>query len=434
MEETTVKDKVQVHKRPTSNPASSNGSLIDWDKNVLEYVYSCMHPEPYRLLNQPLHDNQFLKSHRRIVSATSPHAFHGPAKPSRLLPRPHGHMRNASDPGMRLFFPPTPLFFPAAPENRNISNVEVPVSSLESIHNGEAVMDLDGGCRDTVDNVGSKSNCLIPCLQPCANSVVLLICLCAMAFVQAMVSSGYLSSIITTLERRFDLTSRQVGYMYSCYEVTSVLSTIGFSFLDGQRQNRPRIIGLLGLALGLGFGLFALPHWLSGPYSPSGTGLQSSAPKPEALCSSMSFNTSHPPPPFIDRSQCNFSEVTVLRIGEEVLSTDYTIALPLFCCAMALAGLGSSSLFVLAPTYFWDNLSSGQYPIYSGEFQMHLSFPWGCNQTASVSGLLAQNPLWLQLQVSCTVLLVLDRPSGSSREPPSCRSTWTRRTSSRLPR
>ncbi len=127
------------------------------------------------------------------------------------------------------------------------------------------------------------------------------------------------------------------------------------------------MIGLLGLALGLGFGLFALPHWLSGPYSPSDVGPNAAARKTDSLCSSISLNSSLPPP-YIDRSHCNQSEVTVLKIGENpVLSTDYTVALPLFCCAMALAGVGSSSLFVLAPTYFWDNLSAKQYPIYSGE-------------------------------------------------------------------
>lgn len=215
------------------------------------------------------------------------------------------------------------------------------------------------------------SACLVSCLQPWATSLVLLISLCTMSFFQSLVSSGYLSSIITTLERRFDLTSRQVGYMYCCYEITSVLATIGFSFVNATRTNRPRIIGILGLVLGSGFGLFALPHWLSGPYNPGKiVGMPNRRGGSQTLCSELAVgNATYLPPPFIDRSHCNQTEVTILKIGEKaVIASDYTVALPVFCCAMALAGFGSSSLFVLAPTFFWDNLAPEQYPLYSGKF------------------------------------------------------------------
>lgn len=193
-----------------------------------------------------------------------------------------------------------------------------------------------------------------------------------MAFFQSLVSSGYLSSIITTLERRFDLTSRQVGYMYCCYEVTSILAIIAFSLVNAARANRPRIIGSLGLVLGAGFVLFALPHWLSGPYNPGKVmGMQNRRSGSQALCSVRVQNASGAdlPPPFVDRSHCNQTEVTLLRIGQEaVIASDYTVALPVFCCAMALAGFGSSSLFILAPTFFWDNLPPELYPLYSGKY------------------------------------------------------------------
>uniref|UniRef100_A0A5K3EXT0 Solute carrier organic anion transporter family member n=1 Tax=Mesocestoides corti TaxID=53468 RepID=A0A5K3EXT0_MESCO len=358
---------------------ASNTSLIDWDKNVINYVYSCMYPEPYRptpfVLPSPTTCTAFRKAHRRIVSATSSHAFQRTSTkhPRLIVSHARGHMRNASDPGMHIFYPQppnAPIFLPTTTtvdEERNISNVEVPVRGVE--HGSCSEVDEDGvrSPGKLISKGPSGSSCPVPGLRFWANSVVLLIALCAMAFFQSMVSSGYLSSIITTLERRFDLTSRQVGYIYCCYEVTSVLSTIGFSFINVRKRNRPRIIGVLGLVLGLGFCFFALPHWLSGPYNPSEFN-NVAANKIEPLCSVIDVNTTVPSPPsFVDRSHCNLTGVTVLRIGEEsVLSTDYTIALPFFCCSLAVAGFGSSSLFVLAPTFLWDNLSPRQYPIYSG--------------------------------------------------------------------
>ncbi|VDK38039.1 unnamed protein product [Taenia asiatica] len=370
--------------------AASNTSLIDWDKSVINYVYACMHPEPpppHRSMPHHHHPNTvFRKAHRRIVSATSPHTFQ--TKPSRLvIAHFRGHCRNASDPGMHIYFPPPPpLFLPSTAativdeKERNLSNVDTPPRLtppspppppplLDSIDKVDINAPKSPSLPTIIDEIASTDTaCLISCLQPWANSVVLLISLCAMAFFQALVSSGYLSSIITTLERRFDLTSRQVGYMYCCYEVTSVFSTIWFSFVNARRHNRPRIIGLLGIVLGLGFGLFALPHWLSGPYNPGKMGMRSKR-NNEVLCSIVNTSGCAPQlPPFIDRSYCNQTEVTLLRIGQEsVIASDYTVALPVFCCAMALAGFGSSSLFVLAPTFFWDNLSPKQYPLYSGE-------------------------------------------------------------------
>nr|CDS25813.1 Solute carrier organic anion transporter family [Hymenolepis microstoma] len=383
----------------SGSKTASNTSLIDWDKGVLNYVYSCMHPPSYYYTQsqfqatnpQPSRSAAFLKAHRRIVSATSPHVFlQAPpgvtSKPSRLaVSRVRGHCRNASDPGMHIYFPPPPpIFIPPSTttlidEKGGITTPQFtsPSPPLPPSPPSQQILP-----PDRIDNVEKTvlspkpilsdigdSACLVSCLQPWATSLVLLISLCAMSFFQSLVSSGYLSSIITTLERRFDLTSRQVGYMYCCYEITSVLATIGFSFVNAARTNRPRIVGILGLVLGAGFGLFALPHWLSGPYNPGKVaGMQNRRGGSQALCSELALeNATSLLPPFIDQSHCNQTEVTILKIGEEaVIASDYTVALPLFCCAMALAGFGSSSLFVLAPTFFWDNLPPEQYPLYSG--------------------------------------------------------------------
>lgn len=109
----------------SGSKTASNTSLIDWDKSVLNYVYACMYPPSYYSqsqhqpqLSNPSRPAEFRKAHRRIVSATSPHAFQptplGVSKLSRLaVSRVRGHCRNASDPGMCIYFPPPPpLFIP----------------------------------------------------------------------------------------------------------------------------------------------------------------------------------------------------------------------------------------------------------------------------------------------------------------------------------
>ncbi|VEL25698.1 unnamed protein product [Protopolystoma xenopodis] len=76
----------------------------------------------------------------------------------------------------------------------------------------------------------ASTACLISCLQPFASPLLVLVSLCAMVFTQSMVVSGYLSSIYTTLERRYGLSSRQIGMISSSYEVSST-SYVSFTFI-----------------------------------------------------------------------------------------------------------------------------------------------------------------------------------------------------------
>lgn len=163
-----------------------------------------------------------------------------------------------------------------------------------------------------------------------------------------------------------------MGYLYASYEIAGVISTVAFSLLSrGPGQNRPRMIGAAGLVLGLGFCLFALPHWLSGSYRPgAASSSMVNRATTTALCESWNRSaTLHLQPLPVGLELCSEAEAT-LKIGEKrLITSDYTVALPLFCFALGLAGFGSSPLFVLAPTYFWDNLPEHQYPIYSGMLQ-----------------------------------------------------------------
>ncbi|BHF69991.1 Solute carrier organic anion transporter member 5A1 [Sparganum proliferum] len=430
---------------------SSNASLIDWDKNVVDFVYSCLHPDPRKFSLSQNYEPYFEKAHRRIVSATTTQApafpestfnsnyytsrpetgvlghKRGPSSHLSKIGRFRGHKRNISDPTSGRQF--LRYSFTADTRTSNVLPALSP-ASLPQVEDGnlpthKALVDVtgpayppkgsadeasQGSSQPSTSSLDSSSTCLCPSLQFCANPAILLTALCAMVFVQSMVISGYLSSIITTLERRFDLTSRQVGYLYSSLEVTAVISTAGFSFLDGRKHNRPRIIGICGFILGLGFALFALPHWLSGAYKPTAN---PSDMEKSALCdrrfslSDLLVNGSLPPA-FSSQRLCAESEIT-LKFGDNSISTDYTVALPLFCLAMSLVGLGTSPLHVLAPTFLWDNLSERQYPLYSGLFYSAAALGPACgfiagaaflqvyidHPTRPPSSLTTYSPAWL---------------------------------------
>ncbi|NWY46779.1 SO2B1 protein, partial [Sylvia atricapilla] len=77
--------------------------------------------------------------------------------------------------------------------------------------------------------------------------------------------SGYLKSSISTIERRYGLSSQTSGLLASFNEVGNTLLIVFLSYL-GSRVHRPRLIGCRALLVSLAGFLMALPHFLTGPY------------------------------------------------------------------------------------------------------------------------------------------------------------------------
>ncbi|KAH8856612.1 Solute carrier organic anion transporter family member 4A1 [Schistosoma japonicum] len=453
---------------------------IDWDTNVVNFISTCLHPGLVRRtsssatygFDKPHH---FVRQHRRNLSTATTVGFSrhldnhisSSRVPYSNVPnhpndnqapslyysrRVLGHARNISDPtsGWDFRIVTKPLILDQLTErpsyNWDGSVEQNPVVSGEHYKIPDVlfipeaknetypciaphppcditlekslVCPSDSEAHEITAAVNDDdSSCLCPCLQTCANPYVVLMGLCLTMFMQTMVVSGLMSSMFTTLERRFNLSSRQIGYMISCYEVAGVVTTVIVSFISGQKHNRLRVIGLATLILALGFGLFALPHFLAGPYRPnlstvtSGNNgsristediLLDSSPRSSTfslnqdlensiqldgpLCIDQSHNTVFQnaiPTSLSDQTNVDGAVIRAASLTttdnsdiNEPSSTGFierndivqSVLFPTFCVAMLLAGIGASPLYVLAPTYLWDNLTDRQYPIYAALF------------------------------------------------------------------
>uniref|UniRef100_A0A3B3R472 Solute carrier organic anion transporter family member n=1 Tax=Paramormyrops kingsleyae TaxID=1676925 RepID=A0A3B3R472_9TELE len=99
----------------------------------------------------------------------------------------------------------------------------------------------------------------------CFSSIkIFLVSECALMLAQGTVGA-YLVSVLTTLERRFNLQSADVGVIASSFEIGN-LALILFVSYFGARAHRPRLIGCGGIVMALGALLSALPEFLTHQY------------------------------------------------------------------------------------------------------------------------------------------------------------------------
>ncbi|XP_009891883.1 PREDICTED: solute carrier organic anion transporter family member 4A1 [Charadrius vociferus] len=103
------------------------------------------------------------------------------------------------------------------------------------------------------------------CLQLFNTSKGVLFFLCMASFLQGMTVNGFINTVITSIERRFDLRSYQSGLIASSYDIAACICLTFVSYFGGN-GHKPRWLGWGVLVMGLGSLLFALPHFTTGRY------------------------------------------------------------------------------------------------------------------------------------------------------------------------
>jgi MFS family permease len=156
-----------------------------------------------------------------------------------------------------------------------------------------------------------------------------------------MIISGFTAAGLTSMERRFQLSSKQAGMIVAAHDVSSLIFVVFVSYY-GETRHKAKWIGIGALVTSIGCLLFALPHALAGKYAPN----ESMADSPEkSLCLPHSNNAT--------------------TICDNLSASDWKYMF-VFIGAKLVLGAGMTPAFTLGPAYIDENVSPEVAPMYIG--------------------------------------------------------------------
>lgn len=156
-------------------------------------------------------------------------------------------------------------------------------------------------------------------------------------------------SVLTTLERRFNLQSADVGVIASSFEIGN-LALILFVSYFGARGHRPRLIGCGGIVMALGALLSALPEFLTHQYEYESGEIRWGAEGRDVCAVNGSTSDERPDPDLICRNRTATNMMYLLLIGAQVL-----------------LGIGATPVQPLGVSYIDDHVRRKDSSLYIGK-------------------------------------------------------------------
>ncbi|GAB0098810.1 solute carrier organic anion transporter family member 5A1 [Sergentomyia squamirostris] len=209
-------------------------------------------------------------------------------------------------------------------------------------------------------------------IQRFARIKVFVFLLSILVTLQQALSSGYINSVITTIEKRFDIPSSYSGVIASSYEIGNVITVIFVSYL-GSRRHIPVWIGIGAVIMGVGSLVFMVPHF-TGEANP---GILIENKTSDNICRGVSVREQDMGFGRLSSGLVNppLAPHNNLR-GDNCIQGKSSTFGPvlLFVIAQLLLGCGGSPLFTLGTTYVDDHVKTESSSMYIGAMYSMAAF------------------------------------------------------------
>uniref|UniRef100_A0A8C8VUH1 Solute carrier organic anion transporter family member n=1 Tax=Peromyscus maniculatus bairdii TaxID=230844 RepID=A0A8C8VUH1_PERMB len=183
----------------------------------------------------------------------------------------------------------------------------------------------------------------------CFSKIKMFLFSLTMAYVAKSLSGTYMNSMLTQIERQFDISTSVVGLINGSFEIGNLLLIIFMSYF-GTKRHRPLMIGVGCVVMGLGCFLMSLPHFLMGRYEYEKTI------KPASNLSSNSFLCSG------NRTQTLMPTHDPKECIKEIKSSMWVYVM----VGNVIRGTGETPIMPLGISYIEDFAKSENSPLYIG--------------------------------------------------------------------
>lgn len=213
--------------------------------------------------------------------------------------------------------------------------------------------------------------CRPSAIQKFARIKVFVLLLSILVTLQQALSSGYINSVITTIEKRFEIPSSLSGLVASSYEIGNVITVIFVSYL-GSRRHIPVWIGIGAVIMGIGSLVFMIPHFTGEP----NPGIMIDNKTTDNICRLVSVREQDMGLGRLSNSLSNQPLTTHNLRGDNCLKSKASTFGPviLFVIAQILLGGGGSPLFTLGTTYVDDHVRKESSSMYIGAMYSMAAF------------------------------------------------------------
>ena len=198
--------------------------------------------------------------------------------------------------------------------------------------------------------------CKSPCLQRFCHINVFMVVFSAI-FILSLSVAGYLAGVVSTLEKRFQLKSSEVGAISTISSSVS-LAIVIFVAYYGQTRHRPRIIACGAVLVGIGTLLMSFPQFLydTPEFLTRNTTEDAQLTK---LCQVNSEVKQHNSSYDNSNNSCN---------GVEDVTSSSSYGVWWLIVGQFLIGIGGSVFMPLSITFIDDNVPKTSTAFYVGEY------------------------------------------------------------------